>query len=162
MKIPYKKVLEMQSNVHLIRSDKKDKLAWAVEEHLIPEFKTALTPYYKELNKLRQKHAAVGKDNEILFEEKVNQDGSRNYKYTKDGATALEVDVEALQEKEADFENYIATDFTRANAFHASVKELYNGIVWQMEIKKPSEDDYNEGEEVKIVDPKMEVAKIEE
>ncbi len=146
MKITNEKLLQLDANINLVRSGKKDKLSYAVEEYFIPNLKTALTSYFKKKGKIFLDNALTGKDGEILYEEGINKDGSKDYKFSKEGMAKLQDEVEKLNKEEAELEVYVATDFQRAIGFHSSVKELYNGILWEMDLKKISEEEFiNEG-----------------
>ncbi len=144
MKITYEKLLQLNANVTRLSSEIKDKLAYAVEQHLVPNIESALKIYNKEITKLQVKNALVEKDTDAILYEPVDKNGYRPYKFSKEGLEKLEEEVALLREKEIDFEPYIATQFGRALLLHTSVQELYNGILWNIEIKKQIEEDYNE------------------
>ncbi len=144
MKITYEKLLQLNANVLRISSEHKDKLAYAVEQHLIPNIESALKIYNKEVGKIQIKYALTEKDTDAILYEPADKNGFRAYKFSKEGLEALERDVKLLKEKEIDFEPYIATQFGRALLFHSSIQELYNGILWNIEVKKQTEEDYNE------------------
>ncbi len=147
MRVTNEKLLQLDANINLVRSGKKDKLSYAVEEHFIPNLKTALTPYLKKQGKIYLDNALTGKDGEILYEEEVNKDGSKNYKFSREGMAKLREEIEKLGKEEVELEVYVATEFQRAIGFHSSVKELYNGILWEMDLKKISEEEFiKEGE----------------